>query len=348
MQCFSSHSKSHHTHTGPVACHSYGNLGTGIARPKSIATPAPIPAGYYRVLRLLMLLACLDGIGCTGIHSQKTITDSTDKVIYTDGVGRQVSIARRPMRIISLAPDVTETLYLLGAQDRLIGNTTWCNWPEAAKQKPKVGDLLNPNYEVILAAKPDLVIASTAGNQEGSVLKLAKLGLPVYVSAPRSVEKIFKSVEELGRITDCAAQSAQLVARMKQRLDNIQRSISGLPPVRAFFITWFDPLLAPGKDTFENEAIRLAGVISITADIDQFYPRYSLEQVIVKNPDVILAVERMGDPLPDLKQIAGWKDLRAVKEGRIYLLTEFLQHPSPLFLDGVEQLARKLHPERFQ
>jgi iron complex transport system substrate-binding protein len=343
-------SKSQNTHTGTLAWDTCGIFRTGIEKPMPIpiATTTPIPVRYYAVLLLLALLICLDGDGCAGSHPQKTITNSTNQVVYTDGVGRQVSITRHPMRIISLAPDVTETLYLLGAQDRLVGNTTWCNWPEAAKQKPKIGDLLNPNYEIILAAKPDLVIASTAGNQEGSVLKLAKLGLPVYVSAPRSVERIFQSVEELGRITDCAFQGTQLVAQMKQRLANVQRRLSGLPPVRAFFITWFDPLLAPGKDTFENEAIRLVGVISITADIDQFYPRYSLEQVLVKNPDVILTVEQKGDPIPNLKRLAGWKDLRAVKEGRVYFLTEFLQHPSPLFLDGVEELARKLHPERFQ
>lgn len=296
---------------------------------------------------MVLFLICLGCIGCNRNVRQKAGGDSK-KITYIDGIGRKVAIVKHPTRIISLAPDVTETLYLLGAQDRLIGNTTWCNWPEAAKQKPKIGDLLNPNYEVILAAKPDLVVASTAGNQEGSVLKLDKLGLPVYVLAPRSVEKIFLSVEELGRITDCAAQGAQLVAQMRARLHRVQQRIGDLPPVRAFFITWFDPLLAPGKDTFENEAIRLAGVISITADINQFYPRYSLEQILVKDPDVILTVEHKGDPIPDLKKMAGWKNLRAVKEGKVYFLGEFLQHPSPLFLDGVEELAQKLHPERFQ
>ena len=297
---------------------------------------------------LLVLLACLSVPGCGRNRTRKADIGTPEKIIYTDGVGRKVPIVKHPTRIISLAPDVTETLYLLGAQDRLIGNTTWCTWPEEAKHKPKIGDLLNPNYEMILAAKPDLVIASTAGNQEGSVRKLAGIGLPVYVSAPRSVEKIFKSVEELGRVTDCAVQGAQLVAQMNARLKKVQERIAGLPPVRAFFITWFDPLLAPGKDTFENEAVRLAGVISITADINQFYPRYSLEQVIVNNPDVILTVEHKGDPIPNLKKMAGWKNLRAVKEGKVYFLGEFLQHPSPLFLDGVEELAQKLHPERFQ
>ena len=103
---------------------------------------------------------------------------------------------------------------------------------------------------------------------------------------------------------------------MKDRLESVKHGIAGLPPVRAFFITWFDPLLAPGKNTFENDVLGLAGVISITADIPQFYPRYSLEQVLVKDPDVILTVEQKANPIPNLKKIAGWKDLRAVKEGR--------------------------------
>jgi iron complex transport system substrate-binding protein len=297
---------------------------------------------------LCLLLVCLLAPGCAKRTSQIAEKNTVGMALFTDGIGRKVALPKHPMRIISLAPDVTETLYLLGAQDRLIGNTTWCNWPEAAKLKPKIGDLLTPNYEMILAARPDLVIASTAGNEEGAVRKLTGMGIPIYVSAPRSVERIFQSVEELGRITDCEAQGRQLVAETKERLNKVRLRIAGLPPVRAFFITWFDPLLAPGKDTFENEAIRWAGVISITSEIHQFYPRYSLEQVLLQDPDAILTVEHKGDPIPNLKKIAGWKSLRAVKEGRVYFLGEFLQHPSPLFVDGVEELAKKLYPERFQ
>jgi iron complex transport system substrate-binding protein len=305
----------------------------------------------YPALIFLLVLSCLTCVACAS-HPSAIPQDLTQKpaesVVYTDGIGRRVQISRHPSRIISLAPNVTEILYMLGAQDRLIGDTTECSWPEAAKHKPKIGDLLNPNYEVILAAKPDLVIASTAGNDRSAVMKLTKLGLPVYVAAPRSVEKIFQSVEDIGRIIDCAAQGRQLVAQMKKRLDHISSRIAGLPPIRAFFITWFDPLLAPGKNTFENDVLHLAGVTSITADIPQYYPRYSLEQVLVQDPDVILSVEHEGDPLPDLKKIPGWRDLRAVKEDRIYIVSEFLQHPSPLFVDGVEELAQKLHPERFR
>jgi iron complex transport system substrate-binding protein len=302
----------------------------------------------YSIVLMFWLLASLGETGCTTHDSRRGDTNAADTVTYTDGIGRKVQLPKHPMRIISLAPDVTETLYLLGAEGRLIGDTTWCNWPEEAKKKPKIGDLLNPNYEMILAAKPDLVIASTAGNEEGAVMKLSGMGIPVYVSAPRSVEKIFQSVEDIGRITDCKAQGMRLVAQMKDRLNSVKLKIAGIPPVRAFFITWFDPLLAPGKDTFENEAIGWAGVVSITADVNQFYPRYSLEQVIMNDPDAILNVRNMGDPIPNLKKMPGWKDLRAVKEGKVYFLGEFLQHPSPLFVDGVEELAKKLHPERFE
>jgi iron complex transport system substrate-binding protein len=302
------------------------------------------------VFLLLLIMAVFLGIGCKGrkAGTSHNRSQAANQVPYTDGVGRQVNIPRHPLRIISLAPNVTESLYLLGAQDRLIGNTTQCTWPEEAKHKPKIGDLLNPNYEVILAAKPDLVIGSTAGNDQRAVMKLSALGLPVYVLAPRNVERIFESVEALGQITDCAEQGRQLVTQMKERLNNVQKRLAGLPPVRAFFITWFDPLLTPGKTTFENDVLRLAGVVSITADIPEFYPRYSLEQVIVKDPDVVLTTEHKTEPIPNLTKTAGWKDLRAVKQGKVYFLGEFLQHPSPLFVNGVEELAQKLHPERFR
>ena len=300
---------------------------------------------------MMALSVCTMGGSCASrppAQRQGAASTPAETVVYTDGIGNQVRIPKHPMRIISLAPNITETLYLLGVQDRLIGVTTQCHWPEAAKQKPKIGDLLNPNYEVILAAKPDLIIASTAGNDRGAVMKLAGLGLTIYVASPRTVEKIFQSVEEIGRITDCAAQGEQLVARMKERLEAVRVRIQGQPLIRAFFITWFDPLLTPGKTTFENDVLRLAGVVSITAHIDQYYPRYSLEQVLVKNPDVILTIEHAGDPLPDFRNTSGWSDLRAVKEGKVYFLSEYLQHPSPMFVDGVEDLAKQLYPERFR
>jgi iron complex transport system substrate-binding protein len=269
-------------------------------------------------------------------------------VTVVDGIGREVRVPLHPGRIISLAPSVTEILYMLRADDRLIGVSTHCDWPDDARRKPKVGTLLSPNYETILAARPDLIIASTAGNDQAATLKLADFNLTLYVTAPRSVSAIHDTVVNLGRITDCRERGEQLAAQMQDRLAAVQRRISGMPPTRAFFITWFDPLLAPGGRTFENDVLRLANVNSISAAIDEFYPRYSLEQVLMDDPDAILTVRHAGDPLPDLTRIAGWSRLRAVREGRVYVLSEVLQHPSPRFVEGVEELASKLYPERFR
>jgi iron complex transport system substrate-binding protein len=298
------------------------------------------------VWALLPILVFTSGALPAGGRQGSALTSS--RIEYTDGTGRRVVLPRRPLRIISLAPSVTEVLYLLGADDRLIGVTTHCDWPERARRKPKIGSLLNPNYEIILAARPDLILASTAGNDQAAVMKLAALGLPLYVTAPRSVDGIFETTRAMGRITDCEAAGEQLAARMKARLDEVKRRLAGLPPTRAFFITWFDPLLAPGRKTFENDVLGLAGVASISASSDEFYPRYSLEQVLAQNPEVILTVRHEGKPLPDLRQLAGWQALNAVKQGRVYVLNEVLQHPSPRFVEGVEELARTLHPERFR
>ncbi len=307
-----------------------------------------MPPAAFRLPFILQFCVYL-AAGCTSRPARDPLNSAAaTKVNRKDGIGRQVILPKHPMRIISLAPSVTEVVYLVGASDRLIGVTNQCAWPAEVAGIRRIGDLLNPNYELILASRPDLIIASTAGNDRTAVLKLADLGLPVFVTAPRSLDRLFESVESIGQITDCEARADQVVRQMKERLERVKQRRAGLPPVRAFFITWFDPLLAPGRNTFENDALRLAGVESITSGIDEFYPRYSLEQIIAQDPDVILTVEHKGNPLPDLKQLPGWQRLSAVRKGRIYVLKEEFQHPSPRCVDSVEELARKLYPERFQ
>lgn len=311
----------------------------------SVFSAVPKTAPVFLLFGMLLAQACCS-CGAPPSHAENAPAGD-ETVLRFDGIGRRVEIARHPKRIISLAPSVTEVLYMVGAGPRVAGVTLQCDWPAEAVRKPKMGSLLAPNYEAILAARPDLVIASTAGNDRSAILKLAGLGVPVYVTAPRSVETILDTVREIGRITDCAREGELQASRMESRLDEIRRRLAGARPVRAFFITWFDPLLAPGRRTFETELLKLAGAESITSDIDQYYPRCSLEQVLAEKPEVILTVNHPGSPLPDLRRIAGWRDLDAVKHGRVYILRDVLQHPSPRFVDALEDLARLLHPERF-
>ncbi len=298
-------------------------------------------------LSILLLVATCGCTSSTGRVTPRRVATS-ETVTYTDALGRRVELPKMPARIISLAPSVTEVLYLIGAGDRVAGVTVYCDWPADARKKPKIGDLLNPNAELILAARPDLVVASTAGNDRTAVLKLADLGLPVFVTAPRTVETILQTVEQIGKITGCETKARELVAQMRGRLDGLDRRLKETRRLRAFYITWFEPLLAPGKGTFENDVLRHAGVDSITATSPEFYPRYSLEQVIANDPDVILAVRHTGNPLPDLRLLPGWRQLRAVRQKKIFIVSEVLQHPSPRFLDALEDLASRLHPEAFR
>lgn len=262
-----------------------------------------------------------------------------------DGIGRTVTFPERPGSIISLAPSVTETLFLLGAGERVAGVTSHCDWPAEARSKPKVGTLLEPNIEVILGARPDVVIASTAGNDRRAVLRLAELGVPVFVTAPRSVDRIFETARQIAAVAGEEERGEKLVADMKARIARIRNRVAHRAPVTALFITWFEPLLAPGRPTFETDVLRLAGIESISADSEDFYPRYSLEQVLRKDPEVIVTVRNMGAPLPDLGRLAGWKELRAVRGGRVYVVDEAFQHPSPRFVDGLEELARLVYGE---
>jgi len=296
---------------------------------------------------LLLSLASCTTPGAAPPAGNRAVPEASS-FVFTDGIGREVRLDRSPQRIISLAPSVTEVLYLLGAGDRVIGVTAHCDWPEDARRKPIMGTLLSPNFETILAARPDLVIASTAGNDRASTLRLADLGVPLFVTAPRSVAGIFDTVLGISRIAGCPEKGQALAGEMHARLERIRQRLSGTPPTRAFFITWFEPLLAPGRQTFENDVLRFANVTTISADIDEFYPRFSLEQVLARDPDVVLTVQHEGSPLPDLKLLPGWNFLSAVKKDRVYILSELLQHPSPRFIDGLEELAMKLYPERFR
>jgi iron complex transport system substrate-binding protein len=306
-------------------------------------------AGDFSFCVLLLTGLLLLCVSCRPRRHETAVGEASSPVQNrTDALGRTVRLPLHPERIISLAPSVTEVLFLLGAGDRVTGVSNQCDWPDEVKSKPRIGDLLNPDAERILASRPDLVIASTAGNDRSGVLKLAGLGLPVIVTAPRSVEGIFTTTEMIARIIDSAPAGDRLVSQMRTRLGAVKERLSGLSPTRAFFITWFDPLLAPGRDTFETDILRHLGIESITAEFSDYYPRISLEEVLARDPDVIITVEHTGQPLPDLGQIAGWNHLRAVRQGRIFILSETFQHPSPRFLDAVEDLARKVHPERFR
>jgi iron complex transport system substrate-binding protein len=271
------------------------------------------------------------------------------KRVFTDEAGRQLEVPARVRRIVTLSPDLTETIYALGLEDRLVGDTNYCDTPAAAKQKPHIGQPLNPSLEAIVALQPDLVLASTSINRRETVDALAKLGMAVYTSNPRTVRGVLASITRMAQVMGADSQGNALVARLQARLDKLQARLGELPLIHVLFVVWEEPLISIGQNTFIADALRWAGAESIITS-HQNWPQISLEEVVRLQPDYILFTNNHGGnpkKLDDVRSRPAWRSLRAVELGHVIVSTDEIARPSSGLVDAIEQLARKLHPEVF-
>ncbi|HSE98940.1 MAG TPA: cobalamin-binding protein [Blastocatellia bacterium] len=257
----------------------------------------------------------------------------------TDEYGREVRINPRPERIVSLAPSITETLYALGLGDRVVGVTTYCDYPPEAKQKEQVGDTLRPSVEKIVALKPDLVIISTASQLESFVRKLEEIKIPVYISNPRNLEGVLRSIEAIGEISGAPDRGRELSLALRARVEAIQSRVAGRGRPRVFLLLGGNPLITAGRDAFVTDMINRAGGRSISDDETADYPQYSLETAVARQPEVIL-LQAGEESLPQ-----GLRQTPAALAGHVYHLDDdLLLRPGPRIVDGLEQMAAKIHP----
>jgi iron complex transport system substrate-binding protein len=226
--------------------------------------------------------------------------------------------------------------------------TQHCNFPAEALSKTRVGSYIDLNIERILSLKPDMVIATADGNEKGSVERLLRFGIPVLVTNPKNLNQVYETMMAIGRVTGQTERAAALVRSLKKRSDRIIQACSGLAHPRVFLQINENPLITVGKETFHNNLIQLAGGINISGQETIKYPTYSLEQVLHLNPDVILITSMERGAVAELKKKRWqqWKQLSAVRNHRIYILnSDLLDRPSPRLVDGLEALARAIHPE---
>jgi iron complex transport system substrate-binding protein len=270
--------------------------------------------------------------------------------IVTDEVGRQVAIPAQVNRIVSLAPNLTEIVYALGSDSRLVGDTNYCDTPAAAKSKPHVGNPQDPSLEAIVALHPDLVLATASINRVETADALAHVGIPVFTSDPHTVRELLDSIARTGEIIGSPAQGASVAAALHARLDALRARLADRPLAHVLFVVWLDPLQSIGQRTFIADALRWAGSESVVLS-DQLWPQITFEEVVRLQPDYIVLVgEHSGvNPadLDDLRSRPGWRDLNAVKLGRVVTMSEEVNRPSPGLIDAIEQLAHDLHPEAF-
>lgn len=261
----------------------------------------------------------------------------------TDEIGRPILVRHEPQRIVSLAPSITETLFALGLEDRIVGVTSYCDYPAEAAAKQKVGDTLRPSIERIVALKADLVIASRASQLQQFVSKLDEVSIPVFVSDPRGVDATVESIMRIGELTGTTDRARELTASLRARVENLRSRVSGTERPGVLFILGSAPLITIGSGSFITDLIDQAGGRSISEDLSGDYPQYSLETAVAKRPEVIFL--QTGEPsLPErLKQTP------AGRAGRVFHIDDnLLLRPGPRIVDGLEEMARRLHPEVFE
>ncbi len=272
-------------------------------------------------------------------------------------VAALAAAAAVPVRIVSTAPSITETLYALGLGSRVAGVTQYCTYPAEARTKPKIGSFLEPDLERILALKPDLVLVISNPIQVAE--KLRRLGLRAEEVKQDSVGDILASVARIGALTGTEKKAAALAGALRREMDEVRRSVAGRRPKSALFLVGRSPstvqgMVGAGPGTFINELMTLAGASNVLASSPIPYPKVSLEQVLTTDPEVILDMGDFahveGRPMePEAKLVALWSrysHLRAVQSHSVRQVgSEIFIRPGPRMAEAARALRRMVHGE---
>ncbi|OGW34770.1 MAG: hypothetical protein A2X58_13375 [Nitrospirae bacterium GWC2_56_14] len=274
-----------------------------------------------------------------------------------------------PQRIVSLAPSTTEILFALGLGDRIVGVTSFCDYPEDAKKKPKIGGMSNPSLEAVVTMKPDLVVMTTDGNPKEFEARLRSLKIRTYVFTARRLAELPQGIRDMGAFVGAQERSDRLAQEIQDGLDRFKTRKSEirkkqapspffpLPPgergggegnyhaqsamKKVLFIVWPEPLIVAGPGTVMDDAIALLGYENIAAAAKTSYPKYSIEEVIRRAPDVIFVGKASGMDIRDVSQkiLKRLASVPAVRNGSIYYISDNLYRLGPRVIKGIEELA---------
>lgn len=278
----------------------------------------------------------------------------TYPLTIVDDLGRQITLTAEPTRIVSLAPSNTEILYALGLGTRIVGNTIYCDYPEEAKQCYKVGGFADPSLEKTVAVKPDLVLAADIHVQMLKMMEEA--GLKVVVLNAKDLEGVLRDIMLVGEAAGVGDKAAELTGSLQTRIDAVNTKIARLPTGErplVYYELWYEPYMSAGRDTLIAQLVRLGGGINITEDNIEKYPKLSEEVIVSRNPAVMINSYGHGSGVSITpQQVAnrqGWSQLDFVRNNRIYTIeSDLLTLAGPRIVDGLEAVAKALHPELFQ
>jgi iron complex transport system substrate-binding protein len=252
-------------------------------------------------------------------------------------------------RVISLAPNLTEIVFAVGGGGQLVGRTSYCDFPAEAKSVAEVGDTLHPSLEQIISLKPQVVLISTASQLEVFTQQLQNQNIAVFVTDPHDLEGVFRSIAQVGEILGKKEQATTLVQSLRNRTDAVEHAVKQEQPLRVFCQVSAEPLVTAGHNSFVTDLMRRAGAISVTADVPGAWPRYSSESALAAKPDAIILPTGGSMGSGNSTVTEALRRSPAVLQGRVYKINDdHLVRPGPRLVDGLEEMARALHPDAFK
>ena len=275
-----------------------------------------------------------------------------------DGYDRRVKIEYSPRRIVSLAPSITEIIFALKAEDRLVGNTTYCNYPEGAQSVPKIGDLRHPNIELIVQLQPDLVLGTVLSSLR-VYDRMEAVGLTSAAFEHGSFEEVLRDIGEIGKITGLTGEALRLISGIEKRRDEIAMILEGAESLvrpRVALLYDLEGLHSAGRGSWAGDLIELCYAENVAAKLPSSWPQLSLEGLVKTDPQVlILAVpldlrarQEAGRGLSNLAHHEVWRHVSAVRNRRLEIIREDLfAIPGPRMIDALEELVEAIHPELF-
>jgi len=289
------------------------------------------------------LTACGDRGGARP-SSPPAAADSA--VSLVDDAGRTVALPHPARRIVALVPSVTETVVALGAADRLVGRTDFDHGP-AVDRLPSIGGGLDPSVETLVSLHPDLVLGWETTGRPELRNRLTALGIPVFSIKTEDTTDVFRAVRNVGRLTGRARAADSLAASLRAELDAVRASVAGAARPTVFYMAWNDPPLTAGPKTFISQVIEVAGGRNAFADATALWPTVSIEEIVRRQPEfvVVPAGEQGSSKVDELRRAAGWRELRALREGRgVMVPAEVVNQPGPRLGEAARAMRDAIHP----
>ncbi|MCQ1528445.1 ABC transporter substrate-binding protein [Lutispora saccharofermentans] len=303
-----------------------------------------------RMILILFVLLLLPLLASCQREANKGAEDAAKKVEITDIKGRSVVLEKKPEKIVSLSPTNTEIVFALGAGKKLVGVTSFCDYPEEAKSVEVIGDFENPNIEMIKKVNPDVVLAG-GYIQEDIIEALEGLDIPVISTEASDIDSIFDSIAMIGKLVGAEANAEEIINNMHKSIDNIKSKVGGKDRPKVFYLVWKDPIFTVGQGTFINEIIQIAGGRNI-AEETQGWSKYSPEELIKQNPDILIASYHATDEgmrKEDFEKDDFFQKLECVKKGNIHIMSDdnIVARPGPRIVDAICEMAKVLHSDAF-